>query len=78
MLRPAHSARLVSPKCQFGGFGGPERDGLTRDNEPDEYFATNFDKMTDEEKFKSPGVYIGLAILVLPFLVGVVALQVYR
>ena len=56
----------------------PERDGLTRDNEPDNYFETNFDKLSDAEKFKQPGVYIGLAILIVPFLVGAIALQVYR
>ena len=43
---------------QFGG-GKPERDGLTRDSEPDEFFATNMDDMSDEEKLKSPVVIGG-------------------
>ena len=74
-LRPALAARHAPPNCQFGK---PEREGLTRDNEPDQYFETNFDKLSDAEKFKQPGVYIGLAILVLPFIVGAIALQIYR
>ena len=35
-------------------------------------------QMTDEEKIKSPGVIIGLAILILPFVAGIIALQFYR
>ena len=43
-IRPAVRPRAGhSPRCQFGG--GPNKKqsggGLTRDNEPDEYFATN-------------------------------------
>ena len=36
------------------------------------------DDMTDAEKIRSPGVIIGLVILVLPFIAGVVALNVYK
>ena len=34
--------------------------------------------MTDAEKLKSPAVYIGLSILILPFIVGVIALAVAK
>ena len=34
--------------------------------------------MTDAEKIRSPGVIIGLAILILPFIAGIIALQVYK
>ena len=34
--------------------------------------------MSDEEKLKSPAVIIGLSILILPFIAGVIALQVYK
>jgi hypothetical protein len=34
--------------------------------------------MTDAEKIKSPVVIGGLLILIAPFLVGAIALQVYR
>ena len=67
--------RMARPSMQFGK---PERDGLTRDNEPDEFFSTNMDSMTDEEKFKSPVVIGGLALLLAPFLVGAIALAFYR
>jgi hypothetical protein len=34
--------------------------------------------MSDAEKIKQPGVIVGLAILIVPFIVGAIALQVYR
>ena len=49
----------VTARMQFGG--KPEREGLTRDNEPEEFFATNMDDMSDEEKLKSPVVLGGAA-----------------
>ena len=36
------------------------------------------DSMTDEEKFKSPVVIGGLALLIAPFIVGAIALAFYR
>ena len=36
---------------QFGG-GEPGK-GLTRENEPEEFFSTNMDDMSDAEKIKS-------------------------
>lgn len=36
------------------------------------------DEMTDAEKLKSPAVYIGLSILVLPFVVGMIALTLAK
>ena len=55
---------------QFGD-GGPK---LTRDSEPEEFFSTNMDSMSDAEKLKNPVVIGGVAILVLPFIVGLVVL----
>ena len=74
---PAGSRGKSAPRMQFGG-GEPERKGLTRDNEPDEFFSTNMDDMSDEEKLKSPVVIGGLALLILPFIVGAIALQFYK
>merc|ERR1711966_25786 len=76
-LRASH-LRAPSPRCQFGKKPDTEPRGLTRDNEPEEFFKTNMDDMTDEEKLKSPTVIIGLAILVLPFFAGIIALNVYK
>ena len=60
-------------------FGGSEKpEGLTRDNEPEEFFKTNMDDMTDAEKIKSPVVIGGLALLIAPFIVGAIALAFYR
>eukprot|EP00816_Leptocylindrus_hargravesii_P013939 CAMPEP_0196810292 /NCGR_PEP_ID=MMETSP1362-20130617/10109_1 /TAXON_ID=163516 /ORGANISM="Leptocylindrus danicus, Strain CCMP1856" /LENGTH=60 /DNA_ID=CAMNT_0042185215 /DNA_START=168 /DNA_END=350 /DNA_ORIENTATION=+ len=55
------------------GFGlDEEPKTLTRENEPEEYFATNMDKMTDEEKI--PVAIAGLAFISLPFIAGLIAL----
>lgn len=54
---PALRSRAPAATMQFGG--KPEREGLTRDNEPDEFFSTNMDDMSDEEKLKSPVVIGG-------------------
>ena len=49
------------------------RPKLTRDSEPEEFFSTNMDSMSDAEKLKNPVVIGGVAILVPFFLVGLVA-----
>ena len=56
------------------GFGAPDPDQkrMTRDNEPDEYFVTNTDKMSDEEKL--PIAIMGLVGISLPFILGLIAL----
>ena len=36
------------------------------------------DDMTDAEKIRSPGVIIGLAILIVPFIVGGIALSLAK
>ena len=54
------------------GLGDEEPKVLTRDNEPDDYFQTNTDKMSDEEKL--PIALAGLAFVSLPFIVGLIAL----
>jgi|EP01083_Nonionella_stella_P304574 hypothetical protein len=56
------------------GFGQPDEDvkPLTRENEPEEYFATDMDKMTDAEKI--PVAIGGLLFISLPFVAGMIAL----
>ena len=50
----------------------PEREGITRENEPDEFFSTNTDKMSDEQKL--PIALAGIAGISLPFILGLIAL----
>ena len=52
--------------------GEQERKKLTRDSEPDEFFSTNTDKMTDEEKI--PIAIMGLVGISAPFIAGLIAL----
>lgn len=56
------------------GFGAPDPDQkkLTRENEPDDYFKTNTDKMSDAEKI--PIAIAGLVGISLPFIAGLIAL----
>ena len=56
------------------GFGAPDpnQKKLTRENEPEDYFKTNTDKMTDEEKL--PIAIAGLVGISLPFIAGLIAL----
>mmetsp|Transcript_16959 Transcript_16959/g.28271 ORF Transcript_16959/g.28271 Transcript_16959/m.28271 type:complete len:108 (-) Transcript_16959:482-805(-) len=75
--RPVSLNRLsVSPGMQFGNSDGPK--GLSRDSEPEEFFKTNMDSMSDEEKLKSPVVIGGILLLVAPFLIGMVALSLAK
>mmetsp|Transcript_16823 Transcript_16823/g.31865 ORF Transcript_16823/g.31865 Transcript_16823/m.31865 type:complete len:107 (+) Transcript_16823:88-408(+) len=62
---PTTTARMV-----FGEDG--ERKSLSRENEPDEYFSSNLDKMSDKEKI--PLALAGLAFISLPFIAGLIAL----
>lgn len=39
-VAPQPKALRAAATMQFGG-GSPERDGITRDNEPEEFFKTN-------------------------------------
>lgn len=68
----------AAPVCQFGQKPDTEPKGLTRDNEPEQFFATNMDDMSDEEKLKSPVVIGGVALIVAPFIVGCIALLAGR
>ena len=54
------------------GLGDEPPKKLTRDNEPDEYFTSKMDKMSDEEKL--PIALMGLAGISLPFILGLIAL----
>ena len=67
----------LPPTMQFGG-NKNEPKGLTRDAEPDQFFKTNMDDMSDAEKIKSPVVLGGLLLLIGPFIIGAIALQFYR
>jgi hypothetical protein len=55
----------------FGGDGEPPK-RITRENEPDEFFASKMDKMSDQEKL--PLALAGLAFISLPFIAGLIAL----
>jgi len=60
---------------QINGLFGEEeeeRKALTRDSEPEDFFATNTDKMSDEEKI--PIAVAGLLGISLPFIFGLIAL----
>jgi hypothetical protein len=57
------------------GFGLGDGDGpkkLTRENEPDEFFSSKMDEMSDQEKL--PVALAGLAFISLPFIAGLIAL----
>ena len=55
------------------GFGiDPERKPLTRENEPEDFFSTNTDKMSDKDKI--PIAIAGLVGISLPFILGLIAL----
>ena len=71
-VRSSSSSSSSSPLNM--GFGAPDPDQkrMTRDNEPDEYFVTNTDKMSDEEKL--PIAIMGLVGISLPFILGLIAL----
>jgi hypothetical protein len=45
---------------------------LSRDTEPDDFFSTNMDKMSDSEKL--PLALGGLAVVSIPFIIGMVVL----
>lgn len=68
--RPAAVSAPSTPLYMFGE--GEEPKKLTRDNEPDEYFSSNMDKMSDQEKL--PIALAGLAFISLPFIAGLIAL----
>ena len=74
----APSSQIQSVSTRTGpinmGFGMPDDDvkPLTRENEPDEYFATDMDKMTDAEKI--PVAIGGFLFISLPFVAGLIAL----
>mmetsp|Transcript_5642 Transcript_5642/g.8364 ORF Transcript_5642/g.8364 Transcript_5642/m.8364 type:complete len:104 (-) Transcript_5642:256-567(-) len=54
------------------GMGDEEPKKLTRENEPDEYFSSKLDEMSDGEKI--PIALMGLAGVSLPFIAGLIAL----
>jgi hypothetical protein len=75
--RAVVSRLRLPPTMQFGG-NKNEPKGLSRDAEPDQFFKTNMDDMSDAEKIKSPVVIAGLLLLIGPFIIGAIALQFYR
>mmetsp|Transcript_21963 Transcript_21963/g.61166 ORF Transcript_21963/g.61166 Transcript_21963/m.61166 type:complete len:107 (-) Transcript_21963:346-666(-) len=69
----AFNVKAATTTTKLNGFmGDPERESLSRDSEPEEFFQTNTDKMTDEEKL--PIALAGLAGISLPFILGLIAL----
>ena len=67
----AKQQNVKSLNMIFGG-EGEEPQKLTRENEPEDYFQTNLDKQTDEEKL--PIALIGLVGISAPFILGLIAL----
>ena len=65
---------MSAPKTTlYEGLGFDENaKPLTRENEPDEYFSSPMDKMSDGEKL--PIALAGLAFVSLPFIAGLAAL----
>ena len=77
--RPGIASRLGAPQAMFGGPDPPS--GISRDTEPEEFFKTKgglSDSMSDAEKFKSPAFFIGIGLIVTPFLAGLIALFVAK
>eukprot|EP00542_Grammatophora_oceanica_P009313 CAMPEP_0194045542 /NCGR_PEP_ID=MMETSP0009_2-20130614/16848_1 /TAXON_ID=210454 /ORGANISM="Grammatophora oceanica, Strain CCMP 410" /LENGTH=102 /DNA_ID=CAMNT_0038690415 /DNA_START=93 /DNA_END=401 /DNA_ORIENTATION=- len=77
VTRPAARSQVafrqkVQPLNGFGSGFDDEPKTLTRESEPEEYFATNTDKMSDEEKI--PIAIAGLLGISLPFILGLIAL----
>merc|ERR1740133_149691 len=70
LAAPAAPLRMDDGDGNFGM--EPERKALTRETEPDEFFQTDTDKMSDEEKI--PIALMGLAGISLPFILGMIAL----
>jgi hypothetical protein len=66
------AARRSSTTQLYNFFGEQERDSLTRDSEPEQFFSTNTDKMSDEEKL--PIAIAGVAFITIPFIAGLIAL----
>ena len=71
MAQTMRKTNVVDLNMGFG-MGDEEPKALTRENEPEDYFQTNTDKMSDEEKL--PIAVAGLAFVSLPFIVGLIAL----
>lgn len=63
---------MSKTRVNMFGEGDGEQKKLTRDNEPEDFFATNTDKMTDEEKI--PIAIAGMVGISLPFILGMIAL----
>lgn len=69
---PSRTVAFSKTKVFMFGEDGPERKSLTRDNEPDEFFSSDMDEMSDAEKL--PIALAGLAFVSLPFIAGLIAL----
>mmetsp|Transcript_6861 Transcript_6861/g.8222 ORF Transcript_6861/g.8222 Transcript_6861/m.8222 type:complete len:110 (+) Transcript_6861:18-347(+) len=62
-----HRQRVLPPLYLLGG-DDEDRKPLTRDEEPDEYFASDFESLSTQEKLKDPLVIIGLVSIFFPFI----------
>ena len=68
--RPAGVAAARPPSVRLQMAFDPEGQGkkLTRDGEPDEFFASDFESKSFGEKLKDPLVILGLTSIFLPFI----------
>ena len=72
-LAVSNKPSAITSMTSLNMFGeGEEPKPLTRENEPDEYFSSKMDEMSDEEKI--PIALMGLAGISLPFIAGLIAL----
>eukprot|EP00529_Nitzschia_sp_RCC80_P034705 CAMPEP_0113493464 /NCGR_PEP_ID=MMETSP0014_2-20120614/28605_1 /TAXON_ID=2857 /ORGANISM="Nitzschia sp." /LENGTH=122 /DNA_ID=CAMNT_0000387327 /DNA_START=129 /DNA_END=497 /DNA_ORIENTATION=- /assembly_acc=CAM_ASM_000159 len=71
------NSQIVNVKTlKMAFFNDEEPKKLTRESEPEEFFSTNTDKMSDEEKI--PIAIVGLVGISAPFILGLIALYAAR
>mmetsp|Transcript_16416 Transcript_16416/g.40050 ORF Transcript_16416/g.40050 Transcript_16416/m.40050 type:complete len:122 (+) Transcript_16416:161-526(+) len=71
------NSQIVNVKTlKMAFFNDEEPKKLTRESEPEEFFSTNTDKMSDEEKI--PIAVVGLIGISAPFILGLIALYAAR
>lgn len=56
----------------LGGGEDDDKPKLTRETEPDQYFASNFESLSAQDKLKDPLVIIGLVSIFFPFVLLIV------
>lgn len=65
--RHRESSRVQATMILGGGEDDEDKPKLTRETEPDQYFASNFETLSAQDKLKDPLVIIGLLSIFFPF-----------